>query len=248
MTATQEMFDHRPRRPKRAVRLLLKVLHWRRLVDAKRYVGTDDVSGQLQLELLKRQGCVPASRVLEIGCGCLHLGIPLMQYLDKGHFAGIDPNEWLRVKVMKNRRLRRIVEEREARFLSGDDFDGSGFGVPFDFIFSHSVLSHCAHRQLELFLRNSVKVLAPGGRILSSIRLAEGNAYGSTGTPDKKDSMDDKWQYPGVSWFKLSTLVQTADRLGLTTTHIPEYTEFYTKTRPYEIHDWLVFHRKAAGS
>src|SRR4030043_451434 len=153
MVVTDKRVDHRPKRPRKAVRLLLRLLGWRRLVDARRYVGTDEVSGRLQLELLKREGCRPASRVLELGCGCLHLGIPLMQYLDKGNYVGIDPNEWLRQKVMKNHDIRQIVEAREARFLSVDDFDASELGVQFDFTFSHSVLSHCAHRQLEQYLR-----------------------------------------------------------------------------------------------
>jgi len=57
--------------------------------------------------------------------------------------------------------------------------------------------------------------------------------------------MDKEWQYPGVSWFKLSTITKTADIEGLTTVHIPEYTAFYTETRPNEYHDWLVFFCKA---
>jgi SAM-dependent methyltransferase len=247
MTTAPEVFDHRPKRPRRAIRLLVKMFGWKRAVDARRFVGTDEVSGQLQLALLQRQGCVPASRVLELGCGCLHVGVPLMQYLDKGNYVGVDPNDWLRQTIMKKQpHVGRLVEERGARFLNSDDFDASELGMEFDFVFSHSVLSHCAHWQLEQFLRNTVKVLAPGGRILSSIRLAEGNAYGSAGTADKKDSMDQEWQYPGVSWFTLATVMETAERQGLTATYLPEYTEFYTKTRPLEGHDWIVFQRRDA--
>ena len=212
---------------------------------ARSYVGTDEISGQLQFELLKRQGCRPNSKVLEVGCGRLHAGIPLMQYLDKGNYVGVDPNEWLRQTAIKNRHVRQIVEQKQPRFLSVDDFDASELGIKFDFVLSHSVLSHCAHWQLEAFLRNVGKVLAPGGRILASIDLAEGNAYGSRGTPDKEDSMHQEWQYPGVSFFKLSTVVKTADMLGLRAVHIPEYTEFYTKTRPKECHDWVLFCWKA---
>src|ERR1700751_5591042 len=208
---------------------------------AKYYVGTDEVSGQLQFKLLMRQGCRPNSKVLEIGCGRLHAGIPLIQYLDKGNYVGVDPNEWLRQTAMKNRHVRQIVGEKQPRFLRVDDFNASELGMNFNLVLSHSLLSHCAHRQLEIFLRNVGKVLAPGGHILASARLAEGNGYGSSGTPDKEDSMHQEWQYPGVSFFKLSTVMKTADMLGLTAFHIPEYTEFYTKTCPKECHDWLLF-------
>jgi SAM-dependent methyltransferase len=179
--------------------------------------------------------------VLEIGCGYLHAGIPLIRYLDKGNYVGVDPNDWLRETALKNRHIRQIVEEKRPRFLSVDNFDASELGMKFDFVLSHSVLSHCAHWQLEVFLRNVAKVLTPGGRILVSIRLAEGNVYGSGGTRDKEDSGHEEWQYPGVSFFKLSTVVKTAEVLGLTAAHVPEYTEFYTKTRPMECHDWILF-------
>jgi cyclopropane fatty-acyl-phospholipid synthase-like methyltransferase len=104
--------------------------------------------------------------VLEIGCGCLHAGIPLIQYLEKGNYAGVDPNEWLRQKAMKKRYVRQLVKNKQARFLSVEDFDASELGIKFDFVLSHSVLSHCAHWQLEQFLRNIAKVLTPQGRIL----------------------------------------------------------------------------------
>jgi cyclopropane fatty-acyl-phospholipid synthase-like methyltransferase len=212
--------------------------------DSDQYVGTTEVSGRLQLELLRREGCRPDSRVLDIGCGNLHAGIQLIRYLEKGNYVGIDPNEWLRADTMKKRSNRQLVKEKQARFLSVNDFDASELDMKFDFILSHSVLSHCAHWQLQTFLQNASKVLAPKGRILASIRLAEGNAHGSEGSPTRDDSRHQVWEYPGVTWFKLSTVTKAADELGLTAVHIPEYTEFYVKSRPIEHHDWLVFHRK----
>lgn len=213
--------------------------------DPNQYVGTNEVSGELQLELLKREGCRPDSKALEVGCGNLHAGVALMRYLEKGNYVGIDPNEWLRQDAMKDHRIRQLVKEKKARFLSVDDFDASRLSVKFDFVLSHSVLSHCAHWQLEIFLRNTSKVLAPRGRIVASIRLAEGNVYGSTGTPDKQDSRHENWEYPGVSWFTLATVAKTAEERGLSSTYVPEYTEFYTRTRPEECHDWFVFSKRA---
>jgi len=216
----------------------------RRLAKAKGYVGTNETSGKLQFELLKREGCQPTSKVLEIGCGCLNLGIPLIEYLETGNYAGIDPNAWLRETSMERPQVKKLVDEKQARFLTADDFDGSSFNTKFDYIYSHSILSHCAHLQLQQFLDNTAKVLAPKGRILSSIRLAEGNAHGSTGSPDGKDSMDKEWVYPGISWFTLSTVKEMADKAGLNAVHIPEYTEFITKTNLQEFHDWILFTRK----
>lgn len=246
MSSTQRTHNPLRKLQRSVAKRFFRLVGWKRLEDAKIYVGTDETSGQLQFELLKREGLARSSRVLEIGCGALHAGVPLMQFLEQGHYVGIDPNEWLRQKAMERKPdVRRLVEEKEARFLTVDDFDASSLGLKFDFVLSHSVLSHAAHHQLEQFLRNASKVLAPQGRIVASIRLAEGNAYGSPGTPDKQDSMFKDWQYPGVSFFKMSTIVSTADALGLAAVHKPEYTHFYTRTRAHEYHDWFVFSRKA---
>lgn len=243
MNPTPAMLRLRKLVPWKVERLLRQLLP-QGLVQAKDYVGTDALSGQLQFELLLREGCTTTSRVLEIGCGCLHLGIPLIQYLERGNYVGLDPNAWLRQEAMKSRRVRQLVSDKQARFLAVDDFDASTLGVKFDLIYSHSVLSHCAHWQLDQFLRNVAKVLAPEGFILASIRLAEGNAFGSSGTPDRSDSLHGTWQYPWISWFKFSTILKTADALGLAAIPIEEYTEFYTKFRPKEFHDWLVFRWK----
>ncbi len=138
---------------------------------------------------------------------------------------------------------RQLVESKRASFLYVDDFDASALGRSFDLVLSHSVLSHAAHWQLPLFLHNVGKVLAPGGRIVASIRLAEGNAFGSGGSPDGRDSDDESWVYPGVSWFTLATVERHARSEGLGVSLKPEHTAFYTAGRNRERHDWLVFQR-----
>ena len=241
MTANEQRPDPLTKLQRSIKKRVYRLFGWKQLEDARTYVGTTEASGQLQFELLRREGMQPGSRVLEIGCGVLHAGVPLMKFLDKGHYAGIDPNEWLRQKRMEDPEIRRLVEDKHGRFLSRDDFDASSLGVQFDYVLSHSVLSHAAHHQLEQFLRNCAKVLAAGGRIVASIRLAEGNAYGSPGTPDGRDSNFAEWQYPGVSFFRMSTILETADALGLKAVHKPEYTEFYTAVQAHEYHDWFVY-------
>ena len=204
--------------------------------EIEKYVGTVALSGQLQLELLKKEGLTSSSTVLEIGCGCLHLAVPLVDFLQPGHYIGIDPNEWLREPFLYH-----IPIDKHARFFSNADFDASALNIKFDYVFSHSILSHCANWQLEQFLQNTSKVLAPNGRIISSIRLAEGNIYGCAGTRDKNDSGDTEWRYPSVSWFSVSTINAQAKKFNLAVTVMPEYTEFYIQSRPEECHDWLVF-------
>jgi cyclopropane fatty-acyl-phospholipid synthase-like methyltransferase len=208
---------------------------------AQRYVATSRTSGELQLELLKLEGCVPQSHVLEVGCGCLSAGTPVMRYLKRGRYVGIEPNRWLVDAALSEWNVRLLVRRKSPAFLERSDFDAGGLGRTFDYVLAHSILSHCAHRQLDEFIRNVSRVLRPNGRILASIRLAEGNAYGSPGSPDGRDSLEEEWQYPGVSWFRLDTVQRTAAAYGLQVELKPEYTRRFVQRRQHEIHDWLVF-------
>jgi cyclopropane fatty-acyl-phospholipid synthase-like methyltransferase len=215
----------------------------RSLAEAQRYVATSRTSGELQLELLKLEGCMPESHVLEIGCGCLSAGVPVMRYLGRRRYVGVEPNRWLLDAAMTDWRVRWVVATKRPTFLERTDFDAGGLGRTFDYVLAHSILSHCAHWQLEEFIRNVARVLSPQGRILASIRLAEGNAYGSPGTPDGDDSMDAEWQYPDVSWFRFDTVERTAAEHSLSVVVKPEYTELFISRRRHEIHDWLVLSR-----
>ena len=232
---------------KPAYHLFLKVFKIRRVLDAKAYVDTVKKSGALQLELLKKEDCVPSSKVLEIGCGYLHLGRYLIDFLDKSNYVGVDPNDWLRNLAVKKDELSELIHRKAAVFLNNENFDATEVGKEFDFIFSHSVLSHAAHWQLNQYLENCLKVLAEEGVILASIRLAEGNEFGSKGN-NGEDSGCQEWKYPGVSYFTLATVKETAKKLGLSAIYKPEYTAFYIQERPCEYHDWIVFRRNKGSN
>ncbi len=109
---------------------------------AQIYVGNVDENyvnvGQLQLELLKMNGCQPASNVLEIGSGCLVAGRPIMQYLMPDRYVGIEPNSWL-IEAVKEGLPDTValIEEKCPVFLDVTDFDASSTGRTFDFVISH---------------------------------------------------------------------------------------------------------------
>lgn len=207
--------------------------------EAQSYCGTTSVSGECQLQLLKWSGLRPNHNLLEIGCGCLNGSRPIINYLDPGKYVGIDPNVSL---IETGIQQQAIDQEKNARFLIRDDFDGRLAGRKFDYIFAHSVLSHAAHWQLSRFLCACRMIIAKEGIVLASIRLAEGNEFGSKGSPDRNDSMDFDWQYPGNSWFKYNTVEIVADLYGFNVVPKADYTEFYVSKCPDECHDWLEFY------
>ena len=45
---------------------------------------------RFQFDFLTSHGLAPEHRLLDIGCGTLRVGIPLIEYLDTGHYAGVE--------------------------------------------------------------------------------------------------------------------------------------------------------------
>lgn len=199
--------------------------------NATEYVGTTKRSGAAQLALLTIEGMTPESRVLEFGCGTLHLARLLLPFLDTGHYYGVDPNKWLRdIAAADDPDLMNLIESRGAHFSEDADFDARSFHVRFDYVFAHSVLSHAAHWQLPQFLHGALRVLNKGGKIIASLRL---------GT----DTWDDDWVYPSVSWFSTSQVAAVARELGLRVFFGDGYKKLYTSMCPDEVHDWIVLER-----
>lgn len=206
--------------------------------DAISYVGTRPSGGRAQLELLLREGLQEKDYVLEIGFGALMSSIPIMSFLETGHYAGIDPNKWLMEASLQIPENQAIVSEKQPVFLHNYDFDGSSLGTTFDYIFAHSVMSHAADWQLSLFLENCAKVLKREGKVVFSLRLTEMNEFGGEGAD--RETQAKEWQYPGCSFFDKETVIREATQWFSKIEHKKEYTRILTENSKGVCHDWFV--------
>ncbi len=105
--------------------------------------GLWDELGQLQLDFLIARGLQPASRLLDIGCGSLRLGVRAAPYLDPGHYFGTDIN----AALIEAGRLHELTPEgRErlppANLSASADFDFNFLPAPMDFGIAQSVFTH----------------------------------------------------------------------------------------------------------
>jgi len=208
------------------------------------YVGTSPLEGVTQLNILKHCGCRSHHRVLEIGCGALIAGYPIMQYLEPGHYTGLDPNHWLYENSQKIEEVAHTVKERQATLAARADFRAPD-GEPFDYVLSHSILSHVSNDQLTEFFDAMAAQVAKDGTIAASIRLAEGNAFGSPGSSLHGDHYKE-WQYPHVSWFRLNDVIARAEKAGLSAHVEPLFTQMILETNSNSVHDWLVLQHNTA--
>jgi SAM-dependent methyltransferase len=219
----------------RQTRFAVTWLRHSRLERAQTYVGNPGKrAGEMQLELLKLDGCLPSSSVLEVGCGVLLAGIPIMRYLQPEKYVGIEPNRWLiRAALADVPGARQLAAEKRPIFVATESFDASSCGRMFDYVISHSVLSHAAAWQLPQFLGNVRRVLKTGGVVIASIRFHDdaGHLVG--------DSNDTSWVYPCVSYFSWDTVAKLASQHGYEAEWRVDYQERFQQAVPSNTHDWI---------
>jgi ubiquinone/menaquinone biosynthesis C-methylase UbiE len=136
-------------------------------------------------ELTGRGGLQAYHRVLEVGCGCGRMAIPLMRHISgKGRYYGFDVSKkciaW----------CKRHIERKSTkfRFLHADIRNGlynpAGTILPehfvfpyadgfFDFVFLTSVFTHMRPEAMKHYLAEIERVLKPGGRCLSTFFLID---------------------------------------------------------------------------
>jgi cyclopropane fatty-acyl-phospholipid synthase-like methyltransferase len=207
-------------------------------IHAVQYVGTRPTGGVVQLTLLLMEDLQKDHYVLEIGCGALMGGIPIMSYIEKGHYVGLDPNSWLKNQTLLIPENALIIKEKSPLFVNNLSFDATSTGILFDYVFAHSIMSHAAHWQLPLFFEQTFKVLKKNGKVIFSIRLTEPNEYGNEGAP--KETRAQEWQYPGCSFFDESTVIQEASKLFQSAERKKDFTAALTADDPGAFHDWFV--------
>jgi len=188
--------------------------------------GSWSKRGSLIHDFLIEAGMTAQSKVLNIGCGNLSEGAPIIRTLEPDHFVGVEPNGWLVEAALDHER---DLAHKSPRFLWRSDFDASDLGERFDFIVGHSVLSHIAHWQLNQFLANTRAVVDEGAAMLASIILDQFNTW------------DEQWVYPGVSRFRLQTVIAAGREIGWHVERVVEYQHRMIEVCPNDTHDWLRF-------
>lgn len=94
-----------------------------------------------QINFLKNQNLQPSDKLVDIGCGTLRGGIPIIDYLDKGHYCGIDVRENVFVEGRKELQDHKL-EDKNPRLVHFYDFNELNLDDKFQVAFAFSVLIH----------------------------------------------------------------------------------------------------------
>jgi SAM-dependent methyltransferase len=166
---------------------------------------------EFQLRTLERLGIRPDHDFLEIGCGPLLAGAPLIRFLEPGRYTGVDVSED-RLSAARELVTRFGLDERQPRLLLSEDF-GLDRLPPrsFDRIWSYQVVLHLTQPLVLRFMTAVAELLKPSGVAWFSAKVASDDGGFKAGGP---------WlEFPvnaaGESFYRSS-----ASSVGLECTHL----------------------------
>jgi SAM-dependent methyltransferase len=133
--------------------------------------GLWDEIGPLQFEFLRQQGLFPQHKLVDIGCGALRCGLPIIRYLDEGNYYGLDINASL-IEAGKHELREEGLTSKQPHLLVNDKFEMASFGISFDFAIAQSVFTHLDMNLIVRCLVKVRKILKPGGKFYATFFLA----------------------------------------------------------------------------
>lgn len=127
---------------------------------------------EFQIRFLRGVGLEPRHTLLDLGCGTLRGGIPLIEYLETGHYGGFE----VRPDVLEEGRkeLRESgLEGKNPTLSSAPSLKAAGFNCEFDFVWAFSVLIHMEDRILTDTLAAVRGLLKEDGGFYGNVNLGD---------------------------------------------------------------------------
>ena len=125
-----------------------------------------------QIKFLRDMGLKYENYLLEIGCGTLRGGLPIIQYLEKGHYFGIEVRE----KVLKEARKElkeASLEGKNPELLLSPVITELTINRKFDYLWAFSVLIHMNDEILKDTLNFVSKHLSEKGVFYANVNIGE---------------------------------------------------------------------------
>lgn len=125
-----------------------------------------------QLQFLKEHGLRPEHTLLDIGCGNLRGGIPLIDYLDRHHYVGVEKQK--NVLEEGRRELRHAkLDWKEPLLLTSAELSTERLPVKFDYVWAFSVLIHLTDVLLDETLEVIRNCLADHGAFYANVNVGD---------------------------------------------------------------------------
>jgi len=124
-----------------------------------------------QIGFLKKSGLKPAHYLLDIGSGTLRGGLPIIAYLEPGHYYGVEVRSDVFEEGLKELREARLEGKRPILRIERD-LHPLDLGRKFEFVWAFSVLIHLTDERLEDCFRLVASHLTDGGVFYATVNVA----------------------------------------------------------------------------
>ncbi|MDP3919966.1 MAG: class I SAM-dependent methyltransferase [Candidatus Omnitrophota bacterium] len=121
-----------------------------------------------QLQFLRKQSLRKQDYLLDMGCGTLRGGIPLIQYLEEGHYYGVDVREEVLKEAVREMKEARLNHKRAHLVLLTNEAD-LDLKREFDVVWAFSVLIHLSDEKVSEFMKLVARHLKRGGRFFANV-------------------------------------------------------------------------------
>ena len=158
-----------------------------------------------QIEFLMKSGLKPKHYVLDLGSGTLRGGLPIIAYLEAGHYYGLEVRSDVFEEGLKELREAGLEGKRPVLRLE-QDLHPLELGRRFEFVWAYSLLIHLTDARLEDCLRLVASHIADGGIFFATVNLGA--------------RRDGKWREFPLVFRPLEFYALTASRHRLKTTNV----------------------------
>ena len=127
---------------------------------------------RFQFEFLTSHGLQPEHRLLDIGCGTLRGGIPLIEYLHAGNYTGVE----VRAAVLDEARKELAesgLDHKDPVLIHAEDPSQVQSAEPFDFVWAFMVLIHMPDEVVDAYLRLVSQRMTEGGEFYANVALGD---------------------------------------------------------------------------
>ncbi len=160
---------------------------------------------RFQIAFLREAGLLPQHALLDLGCGTLRGGIPIIEYLEPGHYTGVD----VRASALRDaaRELRDYrLEAKRARLVRVGRLADLDLGAAFDIVWAFSLLYHLADATLNECMACAARHLKQDGTFYANALIGS--------------RPDGAWREFPCVWRPVAFYEAAAGRYGLTFTDL----------------------------
>jgi SAM-dependent methyltransferase len=172
---------------------------------------------RFQFRFLTSHGLRPQHRLLDVGCGTLRGGIPLIEYLQAGHYIGVEA----RPKVLEEgrRELQDAgLEHKQPVLIATGDPSEIVLDAPLDFAWAFMVLIHMPDEVVQSYLGVIARELGEQGAFYANVLVGEEEPKEWVGFPviSRPLSLYERWaREHGLAVESLGTLASLGHHGGV---------------------------------